>query len=217
MNASLFSNDIVEINLPQAKLIFIEHFFKKEEADALLSDLTENIHWEQGEIMMFGKKVLEPRLTAWYGDEGKEYTYSGKKQTPLAWTDTLKGIKNKIETDCEKLTPPQSREVRDVPYNPVFNSVLLNYYRNGQDSMGWHSDDEKELGLNPTIASLNLGESRRFLIRNKADKNLKKEILLTHGSLLIMTDEMQHYWQHAVPKEPKKQQPRINLTFRWIV
>ncbi len=217
MNASLFSDDIVEINLPQAKLIFIEHFFKKEEADALLSDLTENIHWEQGEIMMFGKKVLEPRLTAWYGDEGKEYTYSGKKQTPLAWTDTLKGIKNKIETDCEKLTPPQSREVRDVPYNPVFNSVLLNYYRNGQDSMGWHSDDEKELGLNPTIASLNLGESRRFLIRNKADKNLKKEILLTHGSLLIMTDEMQHYWQHAVPKEPKKQQPRINLTFRWIV
>ncbi len=217
MNASLFSNDIVEINLPQAKLIFIEHFFKKEEADALLSDLTENIHWEQGEIMMFGKKVLEPRLTAWYGDEGKEYTYSGKKQTPLAWMDTLKGIKNKIETDCEKLTPPQSREVRDVPYNPVFNSVLLNYYRNGQDSMGWHSDDEKELGLNPTIASLNLGESRRFLIRNKADKNLKKEILLTHGSLLIMTDEMQHYWQHAVPKEPKKQQPRINLTFRWIV
>ncbi len=217
MNASLFSDDIVEINLPQAKLIFIEHFFKKEEADALLSDLTENIHWEQGEIMMFGKKVLEPRLTAWYGDEGKEYTYSGKKQTPLAWMDTLKGIKNKIETDCEKLTPPQSREVRDVPYNPVFNSVLLNYYRNGQDSMGWHSDDEKELGLNPTIASLNLGESRRFLIRNKADKNLKKEILLTHGSLLIMTDEMQHYWQHAVPKEPKKQQPRINLTFRWIV
>ena len=217
MNASLFSDDIVEINLPQAKLIFIEHFFKKEEADALLSDLTENIHWEQGEIMMFGKKVLEPRLTAWYGDEGKEYTYSGKKQTPLAWTDSLKGIKNKIETDCEKLTPPQSREVRDVPYNPVFNSVLLNYYRNGQDSMGWHSDDEKELGLNPTIASLNLGESRRFLIRHKLDKNLKKEILLTHGSLLIMTDEMQHYWQHAVPKEPKKQQPRINLTFRWIV
>ena len=146
MNASLFSDDIVEINLPQAKLIFIEHFFKKEEADALLSDLTENIHWEQGEIMMFGKKVLEPRLTAWYGDEGKEYTYSGKKQTPLAWTDSLKGIKNKIETDCEKLTPPQSREVRDVPYNPVFNSVLLNYYRIGQDSMGWHSDDEKEFG-----------------------------------------------------------------------
>ncbi len=209
MNASLFSDDIVEINLPQAKLIFTEHFFKKEEADALLLDLTENIQWEQGEIMMFGKKVLEPRLTAWYGDEGKEYTYSGKKQTPLAWTDTLKGIKNKIETECEKLTPPQ--------YKAIFNSVLLNYYRNGQDSMGWHSDDEKELGRNPTIASLNLGETRRFLIRHKIDKNLKKEILLTHGSLLIMTDEMQHYWQHAVPKESKKQQPRINLTFRWIV
>jgi alkylated DNA repair dioxygenase AlkB len=217
MNASLFSDDIVEINLPHAKLIFIEHFLKKEEADTVLFDLTENIQWEQGEIMMFGKKVLEPRLTAWYGDEGKIYTYSGKKQTPLVWTDTLKDIKNRIEFECEKLTPPQSREVRDVPYNSVFNSVLLNYYRNGQDSMGWHSDDEKELGRNPTIASLNLGESRRFLIRNKVDKNLKKEILLTHGSLLIMTDEMQHYWQHTVPKEPKKQQPRINLTFRWVV
>ena len=213
MNASLFSGDTVEINLPQAKLIFIEDFFKKEEADAILLDLTENIQWEQGEIMMFGKKILEPRLTAWYGDEGKEYTYSGKKQTPLPWTDTLKGIKNKIESECKKLTPPQYSPISKA----IFNSVLLNYYRNGQDSMGWHSDDEKELGRNPTIASLNLGETRRFLIRHKIDKNLKKEILLTHGSLLIMTDEMQHHWQHAVPKEPKKQQPRINLTFRWIV
>jgi alkylated DNA repair dioxygenase AlkB len=220
MNASLFSDDIVEINLPQAKLIFIDHFFKKEEADAILSDLTENIGWEQGEIMMFGKKVLEPRLSAWYGDEGKEYTYSGKKQTPLAWTDTLKGIKNKIELECQNSIPPDA-ELHCAKcahqYKAIFNSVLLNYYRNGQDSMGWHSDDEKELGRNPTIVSLNLGETRRFLIRHKIDKNLKKEILLTHGSLLIMTDEMQHYWQHAVPKEPKKQQPRINLTFRWII
>ena len=204
----LFSEKQRIINLPQANLIFEEHFFNQQEADSLQKTLTETIAWEQGEIMMFGKKVLEPRLTAWYGEAGKSYTYSGKTQYGLTWTDALSLIKNKVEAACQPI----------INYQPsLFNSVLLNYYRNGQDSMGWHADDEKELGRNPVIASLNFGESRRFLFRRKADKNIKHEILLTHGSLLIMAGEMQHYWQHAVPKEPKKNLPRINLTFRWII
>ena len=204
----LFLEKQREIVLPQAELIFEEHFFNQQEADSLQKILTETIAWEQGEIMMFGKKVLEPRLTAWYGEAGKSYTYSGKTQYGLAWTDALVLIKNKIEAACPSFMTRES---------PFFNSVLLNYYRNGQDSMGWHADDERELGRNPIIASLNLGESRRFLFRRKDDKNIKHEILLTHGSLLLMAGEMQHFWQHAVPKEPKKNLPRINLTFRWII
>lgn len=208
MPLSLFPEDILKIDLPHAQLIFIDSFLEKTEANTLFNDLKNTIQWSQGEIKIFGKTVLEPRLSAWYGDEGTTYTYSGKTQNPLKWTDILRGVQSKIQNQCTELDLPheQSR----------FNSVLLNYYRNGQDSMGWHSDDEKELGLNPTIASLNLGETRRFLIRSKHDKNHKTELLLTHGSLLIMSGAMQHHWQHAVPKEMKKLNPRINLTFRWI-
>ncbi len=204
----LFSEKLRKLDIPQAELIFIEHFFEKKEADSLQKVLTETIAWEQGAITMFGKKVLEPRLTAWYGEAGKSYTYSGKTQYGLVWTDALTWIKNKIEDECQTLV---------MCHQPLFNSVLLNYYRNGQDSMGWHSDDERELGRNPVIASLNFGESRRFLLRRKDNKSIKHELLLTHGSLLIMSGEMQHFWQHAVPKEPKKNHPRINLTFRWII
>ena len=212
----LFLEKERHISLKNAELLFIESFFDKDEADYLQKELTENIAWQQGEIMMFGKKVLEPRLTAWYGDEGKVYTYSGKTQVPMLWNKPLLSIKNRIE----QVTTPSVFLTKTTKYALIpkqFNSVLLNYYRNGTDSMGFHSDDEKELGLNPTIASVNFGESRRFIFRRKDDKNEKFELLLTHGSLLIMSGEMQHYWQHAVPKEPKKTKPRINLTFRWIL
>ena len=212
----LFSEKERHISLKNAELLFIESFFDKEDADYFQKELTENVDWQQGEIMMFGKKVLEPRLTAWYGDEGKVYTYSGKTQIPLPWNKPLLSIKHRIE----QLTTPSVFLANSRENNPLinnFNSVLLNYYRNGTDSMGFHSDDEKELGLNPTIASVNFGESRRFIFRRKDDKNEKFELLLTHGSLLIMSGEMQHYWQHAIPKEPKKTKPRINLTFRWIL
>jgi alkylated DNA repair dioxygenase AlkB len=190
------------IELENAEMIFMEHFLTPSEADFFLKELTEKLAWEQGEITMFGKKILEPRLTAWYGDEGKSYTYSGKKQEPHAWIEPLIQLKNKIETTPSVLSK--------------FNSVLANFYRTGTDSMGYHADDEKELGINPVIASLNLGETRRFLFRHKTMKEKKHELLLTHGSLLIMQGAMQHHWQHAVPKEPKKTKPRINLTFRWI-
>lgn len=204
------------IPLKNAELLFVESFFKKEEADHLQKQLTENVDWQQGEITIFGKKVLEPRLTAWYGDQGKVYTYSGKTQIPLPWNEPLLSIKHRVE----QLTTPSVflTKTTENTFKPQdFNTVLLNFYRNGNDSMGFHSDDEKELGLNPTIASINFGESRRFIFRRKDDKNEKFELLLTHGSVLIMSGEMQHYWQHAIPKEPKKTKPRINLTFRWIL
>jgi alkylated DNA repair dioxygenase AlkB len=194
------------IELENAEMIFIEHFLTPLEANFHYKELVEKLAWEQGEITMFGKKVLEPRLSAWYGDDGKSYSYSGKKKEPFDWIEPLISLKNKIET-----TPINAGSVFTQ-----FNSVLANFYRNGMDSMGYHSDDEKELGINPVIASLNLGETRRFLFRPKYKKEKPYELLLNNGSLLIMQGAMQHYWQHAVPKEPKKTKPRINLTFRWI-
>jgi alkylated DNA repair dioxygenase AlkB len=208
----MFDNQRI-IELENAEMIFIEHFFKPAEADTIFQSLIEKLAWEQGEITMFGKKILEPRLTAWYGDEGKSYTYSGKKQEPHAWIEPLIALKNSISDACH--THQKSEKGPSVFLG--FNSVLANFYRNGTDSMGYHSDDEKELGRNPVIASVNFGESRRFLFRHKTQKDKKHELLLTHGSLLIMQGAMQHYWQHAVPKEPKKTKPRINLTFRRII
>ena len=201
------------ILLEEAKLIFIPQFLPRSVSDQFLTNLTETLAWQQGEITMFGKRVLEPRLTAWYGDEGKSYTYSGKKQEPIAWNETLLLIKNEIEKTLlqEKYVDFLSQQAPSV-----FNSVLCNFYRNGSDSMGYHSDNERELGQNPLIASVNFGESRRFLFRRKDDTTKKHELILSHGSLLIMGGAMQHHWQHAVPKEPKRTQPRINLTFRHI-
>ncbi|MBL7818086.1 MAG: alpha-ketoglutarate-dependent dioxygenase AlkB [Saprospiraceae bacterium] len=200
------------IELEKAKLVFVHSFFTPSVSDQFLSQLKTEIAWQQGEISLFGRKVLEPRLSAWYGDVGKSYTYSGKKQEPLAWHESLLKVKSAVEAFCQKekwdsFTPSVERP---------FNSVLCNFYRNGNDSMGWHQDNEPELGKNPLIASINFGETRRFLFRFKDNKAKKFEILLTHGSLLIMGGEMQHYWQHAVPKEPRRLGERINLTFRHI-
>jgi alkylated DNA repair dioxygenase AlkB len=194
------------IELPDAELLFIENFYPPSVSDAFLRQLTTELAWQQGEITMFGKKVLEPRLSAWYGDAGKTYTYSGKKQEPLPWQSDLLRIK----TDAEKVILEQLKQAISL------NSVLCNYYRNGQDSMGFHADNERELGQNPVIASVNFGETRRFQFRRRDDKNVKYELELTHGSLLVMAGAMQHHWLHAVPKEPKRTKPRINLTFRHI-
>ena len=199
-------NDNCLINLPDAELLFIENFYTPSVSDAFLTELTTELAWKQGEITMFGKKVLEPRLSAWYGNEGKSYTYSGKKQEPLPWHPTLFQIK----VDVEEVIPER------LEIDIYLNSVLCNYYRNGQDSMGFHADNERELGRNPVIASINFGETRRFQFRRRDDKNVKYELELTHGSLLVMAGAMQHHWLHAVPKEPKRTKSRINLTFRHI-
>jgi alkylated DNA repair dioxygenase AlkB len=219
------------IHLKNADITFIEHFFEPKQADILLKKLLENIQWQQGEITIFGKKVAEPRLSAWYGDVGKSYTYSGKKQEPLAWIEPLLDIKIAIESYLNTKNFTQNTEgvlfeqyVRIIdgvtsshPVNNThFNSVLCNFYRNGNDSMGYHADNERELGQNPIIASINLGDTRRFIFRRKDDPKKKYELALTHGSLLIMAGEMQHFWQHGVPKEKEKKE-RINLTFRHIM
>ncbi|MFL0648000.1 alpha-ketoglutarate-dependent dioxygenase AlkB [Cylindrospermopsis raciborskii Cr2010] len=181
-------------------VILYPEFFSVEQSNQLFCELYGNIKWKQEIIHLFGKKMPIPRLTAWYGDEGKSYTYSGIEQHPESWNPTLKFIKSKIE----EIVPVR------------FNSVLINLYRDGKDSMGWHSDDEPELGKNPLIASLSFGATRRFYLRHKYDKSQKTVIDLENGSLLLMQDQTQHFWQHQVGKTAKKVQSRINLTFRIV-
>ncbi|BBM66214.1 alkylated DNA repair protein [Vibrio alfacsensis] len=184
-------------NVVHGKLYFQPNFLAPTEADDYFARLKATLPWRQERIMMFGRSVLQPRLQAWHGDAA--YTYSGLTMPPNPWTPELKSLKERCE---------------HVAKSP-FNSVLANLYRDGRDSMGWHQDNEPELGKNPIIASLNLGETRRFLLENLHCKT-KIEFELSHGSLLIMAGELQHHWKHSVPKTTKIKNERINLTFRYI-
>lgn len=143
---------------------------------------------------------MQPRLTAWYADAGKTYSYSGITMPGTEWTKTLLQIKTAVEKTS----------------GVSFNSALLNLYRNGQDSMGWHRDNEKELGLNPVIASLSFGAERIFQLREYASKSNLKSLSLSHGSFLLMRGETQPYWEHRVPKTNKVHATRINITFRRV-
>lgn len=192
-------DDNVLHSIPNGEYLFIPSFFDKIESDAFLSELRKNILWKQESMNMYGKRVNFPRLTAWYGDNDMPYSFSGITLNPHPWTSSLLSIKNKIE--------PKSKV--------SFNSVLLNLYRDGNDSISWHTDAEPELGKNPVIASVNFGATRIFQLRHIQTKE-KIEIELAHGSLLIMQGELQHFWQHQVPKTTKKVGERINLTFRVI-
>lgn len=188
-------------SMPNGEIIIYRNFFKELESNQLFEELLSGINWRQDQIKMFGKKFDLPRLTAWYGDEGKSYKYSGITMNPDPWIPILLSIKKRIEKVVEL----------------HFNSVLLNLYRHGQDHMSWHSDDEPELGKNPVIASVSFGDTRRFLLKHKYDKDLEKfEFSLNNGSLLIMQGSTQHFWQHRIAKTAKKINPRINLTFRVI-
>lgn len=182
------------------EVIFYPNVFSIQESDRLFADLDSNIKWKKDTIHIYGKKIPLPRLTAWYGDEGKSYTYSHIEQHPEPWTPTLTSIKLKAE------------EISEVN----FNSVLLNLYRHGQDSVSWHSDDEPELGENPIIASISLGATRRFFLKHKILKDHKITLDLPKGSLLLMKGETQHFWKHQISKTAKFVEPRINLTFRVI-
>jgi len=186
------------IQLPNAEVIFYPRLFQPPESTQLLTDLLNQIEWKQEPIIIFGKSVLQPRLTAYYGT--KAYTYSGVKMEPLPWNKPLLQIKEKIEP------------LVDI----AFNGVLLNLYRDGQDYIGWHSDDEKDLAKGAVIGSLSLGETRRFIFRRRDDHQNKIELSLSDGDFLIMGGETQKFWQHHVPKSAKSTQPRINLTFRVI-
>jgi alkylated DNA repair dioxygenase AlkB len=174
-------------------------FFEKPISDNYLNNLLGSIDWKQEKMNMYGKELLFPRLTAWYGDNDKPYSFSGITLQPNAWTHELLEIKRKVETKV----------------NATFNSVLLNRYRSGNDSISWHTDAEKELGKNPIIASVNFGATREFQLRHIHTKE-KLSIELSHGSLLIMMGELQHFWQHQIPKTKKPVKERINLTFRVI-
>jgi alkylated DNA repair dioxygenase AlkB len=185
--------------IDNGEYLFYPDFFSKPESDLYLHKIKENIDWKQESMNMYGKQVNFPRLTAWYGDNDKPYSFSGITLEPKTWNSELMDIKQKIE--------PLS--------NVIFNSVLLNLYRSGNDSISWHTDAEKELGLNPVIASVNFGATRKFQLRHMHTKE-KLEIELTHGSLLVMKGQLQHYWQHQVPKTSKVVGERINLTFRVI-
>lgn len=182
------------------ELFYSELVYNGQESFAIYNKLLEEIHWQHKQIKMFGKMVLEPRLTSWMGDSGATYTYSGVKQEPLPWIPLMDELKRNVETITGKM----------------FNSALLNYYRDGKDSMGWHRDNEKELGLEPTIASLSFGAQRVFKVRTYSEKNNEINLLPTSGSLLVMGGRMQQHWEHALPKQLKCSSGRINITFRFI-
>jgi len=191
-----------QIPLTDGELLYIPELFDRDKADSLFAQLENEIPWRQDQIKLFGRDCLIPRLQHFQGDSGISYTYSGLKMPAADWHPAVTEIRDRISQH----------------YDAQFNCVLLNLYRNGQDSMGWHSDDEKELGENPVIASVTLGEARRFLLRHRYNKQLPKcELQLQHGSLLVMSGKTQHYWQHSVPRTARAIEPRINLTFRRIV
>lgn len=214
-----------DIDIPGGKLFYAEQFFPKAWSNRMISFLQEvegvdwkdidwrkipsgeldgmhfiNIRWKQDVLKLYGKDIPLPRLTAWYGNPGAAYTYSGIKSEPNPWNDGLLHIKKRIEdaTNCE------------------FNSVLLNWYRDGKDSLSWHADDEKELGIDPVIASANFGETRDFQLRCNLNNEWKINIPLKHGTLLVMRGELQRHWKHAVPKRSGVNGSRFNLTFRNI-
>ena len=205
-----------EISIPDGELIYIPNFLDETYCENLFLYLTElhkktennnsinphfkNINWLQPKIKIFGKEYLTPRLTAWHGDEDAYYSYSGLENIPNPWNSKLLEVKEKIE---------------EISFSN-FNSVLLNWYRNGNDSMGLHSDNEKELGRFPIIASLSIGEERDLIFKHNKLTHCKIKFKISNGSLLIMKGLIQEFWKHAIPKQVKIQNPRINLTFRKI-
>ena len=198
----LFPKTGQAFDLPDAKVEYFSGMFEERHATSLLDALIGKVEWVQNTIRFYGKESPVPRLEAWYGDAGKSYSYSGIRMDPNPWIDELLEIKKAIEPIA----------------GTRFNSVLINYYRDGRDRVAWHSDDEKELGQNPVIGSVSLGAERRFKLRHK---NYRKnghqaEIMLVHGSLLVMKGPTQHFWKHEVPRTVRSVGKRINLTFRVI-
>ena len=196
---SLFP-DSVNLNLPDSEISYHPNFISKEKADALFLELKQTIPWQQDDIKVFGKTHPQPRLTALFGNNGKAYSYSNITMIPHEFTPALLKLKKEIETKT----------------TAIFTTCLLNRYRDGKDSNGWHADNEKELGTNPIIASITLGQERMFHLKHRSDKKLKHKMLLEHGSLLLMQGETQHHWLHQIPKTAKAIGERVNLTFRVI-
>src|SRR5215217_8752787 len=200
-NMSLFNKDEVRSILHKDGMVnYFEKVLSSGEADQYFDLLMQNILWENDEVVIFGKHIVTKRKVAWYGDSDYSYTYSNTTKQALAWTKELSYLKQIVEELA----------------GAKFNSCLLNLYHNGNEGMGWHSDDEKSLGENNTIASLSLGAEREFLFKHKQTKRIAS-VVLEHGSLLIMKDATQANWLHSLPKSKNVTQPRINLTFRTIL
>lgn len=198
---SFFKEEGQTPGLPVSLLDYRAEFFEAGEGKALMERLIKDSLWKQRLVKMYDKEVVTPRLTAWYGDpEAYNYTVLGKS-APLPWTTDLLMIRKKVELIA----------------GISFNSVLLNYYRDGNDSVAWHSDNEKALGTHPVIASVTFGQVRNFDIRNKADHSLKYSIRLEHGSLMIMKGDLQVNWDHRIAKSTKPMKERLNLTFRVVI
>ncbi len=172
-------------------------FFSEKESNLLFEALLNDIQWQQDRIKFYGKEVNLPRLTAWYGEHHADYSYSGISMRSHPWTPELLEIKSRIEAQAQM----------------HFTSVLLNYYRDGSDYVGWHRDNEKVLRVNPVIASVSFGATRTFKFRHIIDKSIRS-IQLTHGTYVLMKGETQHKWEHQIPKSKKILAPRISLTFR---
>lgn len=199
----LFSStqEFERLPVPDADVSILRDLDTHAPHDVIFERILRDTKWQQREMNIYGKKVLQPRLTAWYGDPERTYVYSGIRNTPLPWTDLLRELRRRIE-DCTQ---------------EEFNSVLLNFYRDNNDSMGFHSDDERELGPDPSIASLSLGDRRTFLFKHKTRKEMSTiEVPLPSGSVLLMKGATQRNYKHAINRETRRCGPRINLTFRRI-
>jgi alkylated DNA repair dioxygenase AlkB len=183
---------------------FLEYFpglFSKEEGDHYLQKFITETPWKQSVQKMYDKEVVTPRLTAWFGDLGTDYSNPGRIANPLPWIPELLVIKEKVEPLC----------------GTKFNSVLLNYYRDGSDSVAWHSDKESILGKHPVIASVSFGQVRSFDIRSKANHGERYAVRLEHGSFLLMKSGLQEHWEHRIAKSVKPMRARVNLTFRVVI
>jgi alkylated DNA repair dioxygenase AlkB len=189
------------LKVEDAEVSFARQIDLHSPPDRLLSELIESTPWRHEVVTIYGKKFMQPRLIAWYGDPGQRYAYSGIALDPLPWTETLLDVRSVVQDLAGE----------------SFNSVLLNYYRDHRDSMGFHADDEKELGPTPIIASVSVGATRTFVLKHKTRLELKPVRLeLTPGSLLLMKGDTQRNWKHGIDKQAKPCGPRVNLTFRRI-
>ena len=198
---SFFKEEGQTPGLPKSLLDYQPEVFSNQESNIILKNLIVETPWEQRVVKMYDKEVLTPRLTAWYANAGTYDYTSFRNSPPNSWTPQLLMIKARIE----QLT------------GTSFNSVLLNYYRDGNDSVAWHSDNEKALGTHPVIASVSFGQVRLFDIRNKSNHYEKYSIRLESGALMVMKGDLQQNWEHRIAKSIKPMKARLNLTFRVVI
>jgi alkylated DNA repair dioxygenase AlkB len=199
-NASMCGDGFVKDLPPGGELAYCPQWLPPERADALLAGLLAEIDWERRHVRMFGRWIAQPRLVRFQGDAGIRYRYSGDEHRADGWHPDVQRLRDELAIACGQR----------------FDCVLLNRYRDGRDAMGWHADDEPELGRNPTIAAVSLGAERRFLLRRRDDPATRLELRPGHGSLIVMRGAVQHHWQHQLARTAKATGERVNLTFRRI-